>query len=186
MKLKHLLFAFCVLAFSTNYAQYDPDNNDGGEEDLSLLSFKDRLYTGGNFWGSFGTFTNLEISPMLGYRITNDYSVGVGIKYNYFRRNVAPTFSASIYGGSAFTRYIFLERIVAHAEFELLSVQRNFGVPSSERLLVPIGLVGGGFSSNGFQLMLLYDLIGHPNNPYLGTFGPNSRIYLRAGFLFNL
>ncbi len=186
MKLKHLLFALCVLAFSTNYAQYDPDYNNDDEEDLSLLSFKDRLYTGGNFWGSFGTFTNLEISPLLGYRVTNDYSVGLGIKYNYFRFNGAPPVSSSIYGGSAFTRYVFFERFVAHAEFELLSVQQNFGVSKSDRVVVPIGLIGGGYSSNGFQLMLLYDLIGNPYNPYIGTFGPNSRVYLRAGFLINL
>ena len=90
------------------------------------------------------------------------------------------------YGGSAFTRYVFFERFVAHAEFEVLSVQQNFGVSKSDRVVVPIGLIGGGYSSNGFQLMLLYDLIGNPYNPYIGTFGPNSRVYLRAGFLINL
>lgn len=186
MKRHYFLILLSSMLCIQSYSQYDPDYNSNDEEDLSQLSFKDRLYTGGNFWASFGTFTNLEISPLLGYRVTKDYSVGMGLKYNYFKRNLAPVFSTSIYGGSAFTRYSFFDRLVAHAEFELLSVELFNGAQASQRTLVPIGLVGGGVTINGFQALLLYDLIGDVNNPYIGTFGPNSRIYLRAGFLFNL
>lgn len=188
MKLKKLLFVPFLLAFSVSYSQYDPDYNSDDEEDLNELSFKDRLYTGGNFWAQFGTTTSLEISPILGYRVTNEYSVGAGIKYNYFRfrPRVGSPLSTSIYGGSVFTRYILLERFVAHAELEALSVELNAGNPLAERRVVPIGLVGGGYSSNGFQIMILYDVIGDQNNPYFGTFGAGSRVYLRTGFLFNL
>lgn len=186
MKVRHLILALFLSSSITSFAQYDPDYNNNDDEDLNSLSFKDRLYTGGNFWGSFGQISVLEISPIVGYRITNDYSAGVGLKYSFYKQNVAPVFSTSIYGGSVFTRYVFLDRLVAHAELEMLNVEVFRTISTSERLWVPIGLVGGGYSANGFQAMLLYDVIGNENNPYIGTFGPNSRIYLRVGFLFNL
>ena len=186
-------FKICTLTFLllvaslSSFSQYDPDYGDEENEDLSGLPFKERLYTGGNFWANFGTFTNVEISPLLGYRITSDYSVGVGLKYNYFSdRRFTPALTSSIYGGSVFTRYRFFDKLVAHAEFELLNVSNFNSISSTGRIWVPVGLVGGGYASNGFQVLALYDLIGDPNNPYIGTFGGNSRIYLRVGFLFNL
>ncbi|MEN8838973.1 MAG: hypothetical protein ABF238_00535 [Flavobacteriales bacterium] len=185
-KLYSLCFVFLAGSFNS-FSQYDPDYADEDKEDLAGLPFKERLYTGGNFWANFGTFTNLEISPLLGYRITSDYSVGVGLKYNYFSdRRFSPALTSSIYGGSVFTRYRFLDKLVAHAEFEMLNVSDFSSITSSGRIWVPIGLVGGGYASNGFQILALYDLIDDRNNPYLGTFGADSRIYLRIGFLFNL
>jgi len=114
--------------------------------------------------------------------------VGVGAKYNFYSVNQSngTRFSTSVYGGSLFTRYVFLDKFVAHAEFEALNVELFNTRTAGERRWVPIGLVGGGYASNGFQIMLLYDLIGDKNNPYQGTFGADSRVYLRIGFLFNL
>ena len=184
------LYSLCLLFLAgsfSSFSQYDPDYTDEDKEDLTGLSFKERLYTGGNFWANFGTFTNVEISPLLGYRITSDYSIGVGLKYNYFSdRRFTPALTSSIYGGSVFTRYRFLDKLVAHAEFEMLNVSNFNSITSTGRDWVPVGLVGGGYASNGFQVLALYDLIGDPNNPYVGLFGGDSRIYLRIGFLFNL
>ena len=122
MSFKTILILFFIIPASLSYSQYDPDYNDE-DEDLSQLAFKDRLYTGGNVWAQFGSITNLEIAPILGYKITKEYSVGVGAKYNYYRVNTANStpWSTSIYGGSVFTRYLFFDRIVAHAEFEALN-----------------------------------------------------------------
>lgn len=187
MRLKFLFLVMLILPVCVSYSQYDPDYNSDDEEELSELDFKDRLYTGGNFWGQLGTITNIEIAPIVGYRITEEYSVGVGAKYNYYRINPlnGPAVSTSIYGGSVFTRYILLEQFVAHAEFETLNVEL-LNNSTIERRWVPIALVGGGYSNNGFQVMLLYDLINDRNNPYFGSFGAESRVYLRLGFLFNL
>ncbi len=180
-----ILVSLCVSLSS--FSQYDPDYSDEEKEELTGLPLRERLYTGGNFWANFGTLTNVEVSPILGYRITSDYSVGLGLKYNYFSdRRFSPTFTSSIYGGSVFTRYRFFDRFVAHAEFEMLNTDNFNTIPSAQRVWIPIGLVGGGYASNGFQILALYDLIGDPNNPYIGTFGADSRIYLRVGFLFNL
>lgn len=187
MRLKIIFLVLFFIPASISFSQYDPDYNSDDEEELSDLDFVDRLYTGGNFWGQLGTTTSLEIAPILGYRITEEYSVGVGIKYNYYRINyrTGPALSTSIYGGSIFTRYILLDQFIAHAEIETLNVEL-LNNSSIERRWVPIALVGAGYSHNGFQIMLLYDLINDRNNPYFGTFGPDSRVYVRVGFLFNL
>ena len=186
MKFKQLIFVLLLIVSSLSFSQYDPDYSEGQDYDVSLLSFKDRLYTGGNFWASFGQTSTVEISPMLGYRITKNYSAGVGLKYNWFRVNTVPVFSTSIYGGSLFNRYVFFDKIITHAELEVLNVEVFNSFTTSERKWVPIGIVGGGYASNGFQLMLLYDVIGNQNNPYQGIFGQDSRLYMRVGFLFSL
>lgn len=186
MKLKSLILTFFLFLGVLSFSQYDPDYSDDQEYDINELSFKDRLFTGGNFWASFGQISSVEISPILGYRITKDFSAGVGLKYNWFRQNLTPAFTTSMFGGSTFARYTFFNRIVTQAEFEVLNLEVFNSFTSSERKWVPIGLVGGGYAANGFQLMLMYDLIGNENNPYIGMFGPNSRIYLRAGFLISL
>ncbi|MEN8957029.1 MAG: hypothetical protein ABF242_04980 [Flavobacteriales bacterium] len=188
MNLKKITVVFFTFLTVNAFSQYDPNYNADDSDDLSELAFKDRLFTGGNFWAQFGNITNIDVSPLLGYRVTKDYSVGIGLKYNYYRvaqRNTG-SFSTSIYGGSVFTRYVLLDKFVLHGEFELLNVELFNTRNAGERAWIPLGLVGGGYVSNGFQMMLLYDLIGDQNNPYIGMFGADSRIYLRVGFLFNL
>ena len=188
MSLKSLLLLLFIIPVSISYSQYDPDYNSEDEDDLSELDFKDRLYTGGNVWAQLGSITSVEIAPILGYRISKEYSIGVGAKYNYYRVNnrLGSAVSTSIYGGSVFTRYVFLDQFVAHAEFETLNVELFNTRKTGDRRWVPIGLVGGGYVNNGLQVLLLYDVIGDRNNPYFGTFGDDSRVYLRVGFLFNL
>ena len=41
-------------------------------------SFMDKLFLGGNFGLQFGTVTNIEFSPLVGYHITNRLAGGVG------------------------------------------------------------------------------------------------------------
>lgn len=182
MKRLFTLFVSIVFISSISFAQAreeEPDNIDG-------LSFKDRLYTGGNLGLSFGTFTFVDVSPILGYRITKDFSAGIGAKYIYSAFNGTPRTSVSMYGGSLFSRYLFLENFLAHTEFEMINMplQQPF-TGEVKREWIPIGLVGGGyrqgFGNSYFQIMLLYDLIGDERNPYVSPFGPQSRLYLRTG-----
>ncbi len=89
--------------------------------------WKDRIWFGGGLGLSFGSVTNIAIEPMVGYKITKNgkLSVGVGISYQYFRDNrYTPAFETSVYGGRLFTRYRIIEQLFAHAEYNQLS----FGV----------------------------------------------------------
>lgn len=192
MKFKHILSVILILFLSFNgINQAREDNND---EPMEYKSFGERLYTGGNLSMSFGTFTYIDIAPIVGYNVNQDFSIGLGGKYVYIGYNSTPRTSTSIYGGSLFSRYLFLENFLAHAEFQALSVQ----VPEPftgqlKRRLTPIGLVGGGYKqsmggSSYMQIMLLYDIIGDKNSPYRGTspFGITSRLYISAGITIGL
>jgi len=93
------------------------DNTEG-------LSFKERLFTGGNFGLQFGTITNIEISPILGYRVTENFVFGIGATYICYSNSIyTPKYSTDIYGGRLFSRYYFFEKIFAHAELETLNYE---------------------------------------------------------------
>ena len=41
------------------------------------IPFKDRIFVGGNLGLTFGTITNIEIAPLIGYMLTPSWSAGV-------------------------------------------------------------------------------------------------------------
>lgn len=145
-------------------------------------SFWDRIYFGGNLGLGFGTnSTYVDVSPQVGYKITDRFSAGVGVTYIYYKEKFTAygmtyKYETSIYGGDIFSRYFFTESLFGHVETGAL----NLDVPEQlthypytvtyGREWVPNLLVGGGFRSGGekvsFMIMLLYDLIDDPNSPY--------------------
>lgn len=91
-------------------------------------SVMERLYWGGGFGLGFGTFTNVSLSPILGYMVTDKFWSGVGVIYQYTgSRGV----NYQDYGGKAFAQLEFLNleesflrgRLVAHAEYDVLNIQ---------------------------------------------------------------
>lgn len=92
-----------------------------------------RLVFGG--WGVFGIgtgFVNVGVTPILGYRITDNFLMGVGFGYQYLRikdyntvivnpNNGAEEYrplSANIYSPSVWARHIIWNNLFAHAEYE--------------------------------------------------------------------
>jgi hypothetical protein len=53
----------------------------------------------------FGTVTNVNILPQIGYRLTPRLTTGIGGNFQYFRDSRFPPIDFMIYGGNAFTRY---------------------------------------------------------------------------------
>ncbi|MTI41479.1 hypothetical protein [Fulvivirga lutimaris] len=160
-----------------------------GSEEIEGNSLKDRIYFGGNLGLQFGTITNIEVSPLVGYRLTNDFSVGVGITYIYFKTNYNnyPDFETNIYGYRLFGRYSITEQFYATAEYENLSLEfYNFNDGSIRREWVPGAFVGGGYfqpigRNAGFNIAVLYnvlhdDLRSPYNSPWV------FRIGITAGF----
>src|SRR5262245_12495917 len=104
-----ILISF-ILSCSADLSAQFPDGD----------SFWDRLYFGGNFGLQFGDQTLVDLSPLVGYRLTEKLSVGVGATYIYYHfedpYHYYPSYSTHIYGGSIFTRYYFLENIFGQVE----------------------------------------------------------------------
>lgn len=169
--------------------------DNGNDNSLEGVPFGERLYFGGDFNMGFGNITLININPLVGYRITKPWSVGMAAKYLYYRERWPQynyTWSTSIYGGSMFTRRLLGDFAFAHAEFEYLNTDVfNIVTATSERGWVPVGFVGGGYRQgvgrSYFQLMLLYDLIDDRNSPYRGQYlWQGVPLIYRAGIIIGL
>ncbi len=151
------------------------NNGVAQEKPLSGISkekppiFRDRLFTGGGLGFQFGTVTMIDVSPLVGYRITENFSTGVGFKYQYYRyKDRFGEFSTSIFGGSIFCRYIIYNDLFAHAEFELLNYDAELlgsynVITTSERITTESYLIGAGYRQqigrNSFvNFLLLWNL----------------------------
>lgn len=143
----------------------------------------DKFYTGGNFGLNFGTVTAIDISPIIGYKITEKFSAGVGVIYMYYSDS-RYNYSTNAYGGRLFARHLIIENLFAHAEYELINRDAFDYYNRVFRVNVSGFLVGGGYTqriagNSYFNIMVLWNL---NENKY--SFYPNPII--RMGFSVGL
>ena len=179
--MRKILFILFILSVQVSFGQYTSEESNEKINPLSKLSFKDRLYTGGNVAFNITSISGIpiyffETSPFVGYKVTQQFSLGAGVKYIYIGSKQA-NFKYSVYGGNIFSRYKFTESLYAHAEFEVLrAYNRDPNSPSQgERATVPMLFAGAGYNYSiggtvNLQIMLLYDFIDNINSPYQGNF----------------
>ncbi len=145
-----------------------------------------RFFFGGNFGLQLGSITNIEVSPIAGYRLFPWFSVAAGPKYQLYGENYAGfKFNTHIYGGRTFLRIIvigdfdefiplgFHGGLFAHAEYEALNLERQyFDLTGSEgRFWLNSVLVGGGISQPlsdraSVNIMVLWNLNETANSLY--------------------
>jgi hypothetical protein len=182
----YLLSAACVLSISDLKSQ-----TEFGE------TFKSRLYVGSNFALNLGSFTSLDISPMVGYNFNRYVSAGIGTSYIFYSIRY-PNFSqrASFYGGRVFGRLLpfpdALPGLFVHAEAETINNEQYTQDPSSNavvlrRVWTPAYFLGGGFrqkvgNNSYFTISLLFNLADDGLKP---TIYPNIIVY-RVGFIVGL
>lgn len=144
--------------------------------------FSDRLFFGGGLGLQFGTLTLIDISPVVGYRVTEKFETGIGLTYKYYKYKdyyyVGGDLKTNIFGGSLFARYHIFENIFAHVEYESLRYHYddNHGsgsILSSDQSTAVYNsiFVGGGYRqriSQGsyFFMMALWNLNDSAFSPY--------------------
>lgn len=134
--------------------------------------FRDRLYFGGNVGAWFGSTTYVNIQPLVGCRITKEFSVGGGFTYNYLSVDYGgQKYSSTIYGPSVFARYLIFENLFAQVGVDHLSVPDYYSILPNDRAWVDNILIGGGyrqpFMDNGsFIAMIFYNVNETPLSPY--------------------
>lgn len=144
-------------------------------------TFWNRTFTGGGFGLSFGNITVINLSPQLGYRVTEKFSVGVGATYIYYN-NSYYRFSTNMYGGRVFARYLVWKGLFVHAEDEMLNLQAYDQFNS--RVWVNSAMLGAGYqqSLGGNSSIYIMGLFNFTQSKY----SPYSNPIIRFGFNIGL
>jgi hypothetical protein len=99
---------------------------------------RDRLFFGGNFGLLLGTYTDIQVSPVIGLWLLPRLAVAVGPEYRYYRE---PGYSTTIYGGKAYLQFSVVKDmgqviqslsntgIFLHLEDELLNIDSGLNNP---------------------------------------------------------
>lgn len=149
--MKKLLSIFLILISINIYAQKDSTNT----KSESLFKFdKDRISFGGGVGGGIsGGYTNINISPIIAYRFTDEFIAGPRLIYNYYAIQGIGGFSN--YGYSLLARYLFKPTIFGHLEYE--EVYYYFDGVTRER--IPALLAGVGYYNRPITISAMYDLL---------------------------
>jgi hypothetical protein len=146
------------------------------EPEEEKQEFIDKLYFGGSFGLQFGSYTNITLLPIIGYKLTDKLSIGPGVVYHFISDG---GINLNNYGGRAFTQLEVVNigdgALLAHAEVEALSreylrVYTNNTYEKLRKTLV-MPLIGVGYRQRisdkaSFDLLLLYNSNDDPVNPY--------------------
>ncbi|MEM1121825.1 MAG: hypothetical protein AAGJ18_15345 [Bacteroidota bacterium] len=167
-----LFAAFLIIGFSYDAsAQRDRNRNrnDNTEDyfDESGVGGFRFWYGGGvglNFGSGFNTSQfNFSLSPMVGYKLTPEFSVGprVELAYSHIRvggGNNVEKFNFIDYGIGAFTRYKLFTQFFAHAEYQIESRKLVQGGRISRNNF----FFGGGYTSGGqigYEISVLWNFL---------------------------
>lgn len=118
------LFLFLSGALSAQIAA--PTETQPRKKEVNESGFDRRnLFTGGNFGLQLGQSAYFELSPNIGYKVTERFRPGVGLNYQYWRQkdNAGGKISQSIVGWRAFGSYTLLENIIGYSEYENLRIK---------------------------------------------------------------
>lgn len=177
-----LLFVFQADAYGQRGGKKKSDVDEYFDESGG---FAHRLWYGGGFTlgfsgNSFTSIFQFGVSPMVGYKITNEFSVGprLSLLYLLYRSETGTvdgvqTANLFNYGLGAFTRYKITRSIFAHLEYgfdnEVETVNYNPTTRDwdTNRRLQNNAFVGGGFNDGngiwGYEIYLLYNVLQEDN-----------------------
>ncbi len=189
---------------SSGNAKYNSKKKKKSEE-----TFAQKLIIGGGIGLAFGDYTNIAVTPVIGYRITDNFSAGIGLGYqyvkitNFFEVERPGTngvydyydLKANLFSASLWARYIVWRNVFVHAELEQNFM--NFKIPaydqsgsgniveSTQKYDAPCILLGAGYRQplgdrSSVNFMLLYDVLQDKYSPYGKQ--PFLKIQFLAGF----
>lgn len=172
----------CTITLSAQTQPIEPEEQDKSatekSDDKPAASWKDRFVVGGNVGAQFGQQTYIEMSPIIGYRITEMFTAGVGLTYQYFKVNynspaIIDDYKATVIGPRAFLQHDLIYNFFAHTEFEHTWVKFTYEDAAIGEATIDASafFVGGGYNymigdDARFQIMVLYDLLNGINSIY--------------------
>lgn len=166
----------------------------------------DNLVLGGDVRLNIGSYINVGISPMVGYKIADNFFAGVKLGYNFRRekytfvntfKNPATednfVFKQNVYSGSLWARYIVFQNFFLHVEAEAnvydlydgsynLDPMTNNVKYIKKSVTAPSILIGGGIKQpisdrTSFIATVVYDVLQDNYSFY------NKQLDIRFGIL---
>jgi hypothetical protein len=164
-----LYLVYLILCLKTVNAQVD---NTTFKTESSFMS---HIFYGGGLGLQFGSATLVELAPIIGYKVTPRFGIGIGPTYKFYRYEnyyVPNSYvTTNVFGASIFARYFILENIFAHVEYESLYYNTQYPGYPMERQEFQSLLVGGGYRqmigrNAGLNFSVLWNLNDTYNSPY--------------------
>jgi hypothetical protein len=179
-----LLFGLRAFAQPDDYVNSLP-SNDNSRENMSDLTHRERTVVGGSLGlglsssNGSGMFYG-AITPLVGYRLTERLSAGVGFNFTYYKTRL---YEEKIYAGIAWARLGLFNGLFACAEINQVNAP-SYSFGGAKRETFPLVLAGAGISQGighglGSYFQIMYDLTEEERSPY----GP---LVIRAGLLIPL
>ena len=133
-------------------------------------SFTDRIYTGGGFGFSTGTYeTFLSVSPLAGYMITRKLSAGLGVTYQYYNNRFYEV-DDHRYGGKVFVMQMLVHQFFLYGEHNFINLNPAPWIEGHPRDTFSRTMLGGGFSQPlgraSFNVIATYDISWNESSPY--------------------
>ncbi len=170
---KYLLLIISILAGTSVQAQRDSRS--------SQSPLAQKLWYGGSIGLGFQSFNQqstflFALFPMMGYKITEEISVGprIGLAYQHIKNRGADgriyAFNPIEVSGALFTRAKLFRPIFAHVEFELANEKRTAyngaGIPRISSSLENNFYLGAGYNSGSkfaSEIYILYNVLQEEN-----------------------
>ena len=190
ISIKGLLLIIMLGSTLTSNGRQVPHKPKERPEREEAPPIKERIFFGGSFGLQFGTFTDIEVSPIIGMWVLPRVGIAAGPNFRYYK---SPFGHTTIYGGRAYLQYIFLQDLnnviplgihaglLLHFEDEALSLESAFFKTTpflSDRFLVNTVLAGGGIRQQlGRRSSLNFMFLWALNESGYGIYGnPEIRI----------
>ncbi len=142
-----------------------------------------RIVLGGTVGMGFGNYTNINVSPQIGYMVTDYLTLGGGVSYNYYGEKDYD-YSRNYLGANLYARAYPIQYLTLYVQPE---VQRSWGksggVKDAEDVFACL-LLGAGVvlptGNGGVTLTFYYDVLQHHSSPY------GNKIGYSVGYIFRL
>jgi hypothetical protein len=180
-----LLFGLKTFAQPTDDYVNSRPSNESQKENLNDLTRRERTVVGGSLGlglsssNGTGMFFG-AITPLVGYRVTERLSAGVGFNYTYYKTRL---YQEQYYAGIAWARLGLINGLFACAEINQVNAP-VYSFNGASRETFPLLLAGAGISQGighgiGTYFQIMYDVTEEVRSPY----GP---LIIRGGILVPL
>jgi hypothetical protein len=151
-------------------------SSDQTQQQQSPTSIMDKIRLGGSFGLSFGSITNINISPMIGLQLTPKLTTGVGLIYQYYKSTIPNyNYQDNMYGARAFGMYDIISGVSAHVEYESISRKYLDLAGNSKPTQLNSFLVGGTYSQpTGGRLIRAVNITALYNLNYNNQVNPSN------------